>query len=315
LVELSEERKLKILKEILGDYYNSTDESLFSCPNCSHHKKKLSININKNVFKCWVCDWSGKNIYRIIRIYGTTDHRYEWKSFTRQVEIENFSDKLFEKPAEKEEKTTELPAEFISLANKNLSSTALRPFNYLKSRGLTKNDVIKWKIGYCCDGEYAGRIIVPSFNINGDVNYFISRSYDNNWKKYSNPNISKDIIFNHPYIDFDEDLILVEGVFDAIKSGDNSIPLLGSTLNDRSKLFYEIVKNDTPVYLALDPDASKKTNKLVNLFLRYDIETHVVSVSPFGDVGEMSSEQFKERKLSAVLLNSNNYLLGRIEGI
>ena len=315
MVELSEERKLKILKEILGDYYNSTDESLFNCPSCNHHKKKLSININKNVFKCWVCDWSGKNIYRIVRVYGTTDHRYEWKSFTRQVEIENFSDKLFERKPEEEEKTTELPAEFISLANKNLSSTALRPLNYLKSRGLTKNDIIKWKIGYCCDGEYSGRIVVPSFNINGDVNYFISRSYDNNWKKYSNPNISKDIIFNHPYIDFDEDLILVEGVFDAMKSGDNSVPLLGSTLNEYSKLFYEIVKNDTPIYLALDPDANKKTNKLVNLFLRYDIETHGINVSPFDDVGEMSNDQFEERKLSAVLLNSNNYLLGRIEGI
>ena len=147
------------------------------------------------------------------------------------------------------------------------------------------------------------------------LNYFVTRSYDNDWKKYMNPNISRDIIFNYPYLDFDEDLIIVEGVFDAMKAGDNAVPLLGSTLNERSKLFSEIVKNDTPVYLALDPDAYKKTNKLISLFLRYDVQVHLVSVSPFSDVGEMNNKEFLQRKETATLLNSENYLLSKIMGI
>ena len=311
---MSRERKLKILNTILGNSYNKDEECLFHCPACDHHKKKLSINIYKNVFKCWVCDWSGKNIYRIVRIHGTTDQKYEWKSFEDEIEIEKFSEVLFEQPP-LQEQAISLPNEFISLANKNLSSTSLRPLNYLKSRGLTKYDIIKWKIGYCCRGKYAGRVVFPSFSEKGDVNYFVTRSYDNDWKKYCNPDISKNIIFNHPYADFDEDLILVEGVFDAVKAGDNSIPLLGSTLSERSKLFYEIIKNDTPIYLALDPDANKKINNIIDLFLKYDIETYIVNISPFKDVGEMTKEEFKQRKLSADLLNSHNYLLGRIKGI
>ena len=126
---------------------------------------------------------------------------------------------------------------------------------------------------------------------------------------------AKNIIFNHPYIDFDEDINLVEGVFDAMKSGDNSIPLLGSTLNENSKLFYEIVKNDSVVYLALDPDAKTKINKLISLFLKYDIQTYLVDVGGYEDVGEMSSEEYCKRKETAVLLNSDNYLLSRIIGI
>jgi DNA primase len=312
---VSKQKKLKILNKILGDFYNKGEECLFYCPSCEHHKKKLSINIDKNVFKCWVCDWSGRNIYRIIRQYGNNDNKHEWKSFNQRIEIEKFTSKLFEEKVEVEKQKINLPNEFISLANKKLPITSLRPLNYLKSRGLNKKDIIKWKMGYCSSGEYAGRIVIPSFDEDGDINYFVTRSYDNNWKKYLNPGSPKDIIFNYPYLDFDEDLILVEGVFDAAKVGDNSIPLLGSTLNENSKLFYEIVKNDTPVYLALDPDAEKKTNKLINLFLKYDIETYFVEVAPFVDVGEMTKQQFFKRKQTAAFLKLDNYLLSRISRI
>jgi DNA primase len=312
---MSAARKIKLLKRSLGESYARGEEHLFHCPRCEHHKKKLSVNFEKNVFKCWVCDWSGKNIYRIIRQYGSTSDRYEWKSFEDRIEIEKFADKLFAKKVNSNIQKIELPDGFISLANKNLPVTSIYPLNYLKSRGIGKKDIIKWKIGYCTTGKYASRIIVPSFSDDGDVNYFISRAYDNNWKKYFNPNVSKDIIFNQPYVDFDEDLILVEGVFDAIKAGDNSVPLLGSTLSENSLLFHNIVKNDTPVYLALDPDAEKKSNSLIDLFLKYDIQTHLINVDPFDDVGEMTKSEFVSRKQTAVLLNSGNYLISRIARI
>ena len=312
---MSRAGKTKLLKRALGESYVRGDEHLFQCPRCEHHKKKLSINLEKNVFKCWVCDWSGKNIYRIIRQYGSRNDRYEWKSFEDRVEIEKFADKLFAKEAKSNIQKIELPDGFVSLANKNLPVTSIYPLNYLKSRGIGKKDIIKWKIGYCTTGNYASRIIIPSFNENGDINYFVSRAYDNNWKKYLNPSISKDIIFNHPYVDFDEDLVLVEGVMDAIKAGDNSVPLLGSTLNEDSFLFQNIVKNDTPVYLALDPDAGKKTDNLIDLFLKYDIEIHLVDIDLFGDVGEMTKDQFFDRKQTASLLNASNYLISRITRI
>ena len=116
-------------------------------------------------------------------------------------------------------------------------------------------------------------------------------------------------------MDFEQDLTIVEGVFDAVKAGDNSVSLLGSTLTENSKLFYEIVKNDTPVYLALDPDAERKINKIIGLFLKHDIEIYKVDVAPFQDVGEMSKEEFVKRKAEAELINSNSYLLSRIKGI
>lgn len=315
LVRVSEEKKLKILNSILGEHFSSSDEHLFRCPSCGHHKRKLSINLEKNVFKCWVCDWSGKNIYRIIRRYGSRVEKYEWQSFEKDIEIEKFADKLFAPKEIKKHDKINLPNEFISLANAKLPTTSIYPLNYLKSRGIDKKDIIKWKIGYCSSGTYESRVVIPSFDEQGDINYFVTRSYDGDWKKYMNPTASKNIVFNHPYVNFHEPVVLVEGVFDAIKAGDNSIPLLGSTLNERSLLFYEIVKHDTPVYLALDPDASKKTNRIIKLLLSHNIETYLVSVAPYNDVGEMTKDEFASRLETSVLLNSNNYLLSRIIGI
>ena len=151
-----------------------------------------------------------------------------------------------------EEIVVDLPIEFASLANKNISIEAKIAKNYLNKRNVSDKDILFWKIGYCPSGEYAGRIIVPSFNESGDCNFFIARTYRDDWRKYMNPPTSKSkIIFNELYIDWCEDLTLTEGVFDAIVAGKNSVPILGSSLKEQSKLFKSIILNDTPVYVAL----------------------------------------------------------------
>jgi len=216
---------------------------------------------------------------------------------------------LFSEKEVEPDQRLNIPGEFVSLANKDLPLTSRNAQIYLKDRGLTKKDVIYWKIGYCEGGQYDGRILIPSFNKDGYCNYFVTRTYIGDWRKYLNPTASKDIIFNELYLDFDSDLILVEGVFDAIVAGPNSVPLLGSTLKDTSRLFQEIVRNDTPVYIALDPDASKKEDGLIKKFLSYGIEVYKVDISPYNDVGEMTKKEFNTRKSQAVLIEEDTYML------
>ena len=105
---------------------------------------------------------------------------------------------------------------------------------------------------------------------------------------------------------------MVEGVFDAIKAGENAVPILGSTLREHSKLFQKIVENDTPVYVALDPDVDKKTLKIIKLLLEYDIEVHKIDILPYNDVGEMSRDQFLKRKEAATFIKSYDYLINEI---
>ena len=68
----------KILYETLGYHSDKGSELLFSCPACGHHKRKFSINLDKNVFKCWVCDYHGRNIRRVIRRFGSFTQLQKW---------------------------------------------------------------------------------------------------------------------------------------------------------------------------------------------------------------------------------------------
>ncbi len=306
--------KLKILKEILGSYYTSGEEKLFYCPSCKHHKKKLSVNLSMDVFKCWICDYRGKSLYHLIRRWGSFTQKAKWQEFEEQHDMSEVTTSLKDiimgttQEEEQEEDIIELPSEFSPLANKKRKPTSFAAINYLKERGIDREDILRWKIGYCDSGEYEGRIIIPSFNSEGFVNFFVARTYNNDWIKYKNPPTNKKLIFNELFIDWDEDIILVEGAFDAIKAG-NAIPLLGSTLTEDSPIFERIVENDSPVYMALDQDAEKKTIKIIKNMLSYGIEVFKIDVSGIEDVGCMTKEEFNSRKQKARLISDATDLL------
>jgi len=300
--------KTKLLRDVLGEPFVSNEEHLFYCPYCKHHKKKLSINVEKNFFKCWVCDVHGRSIRRIIRRFGSFQQLQLWDSLNNKEDISSF-DRLFEQLAPEETQRISLPEEFVTLTGRSIPPSAKHVTSYLSNRDISREDMIRWKIGFCVRGEYQGRIIVPSFDEEGYVNYFVARSYDRNWKKYLNPPLSKDIIFNHLYLDWDSDIVVVEGVFDAIKAGPNSIPLLGSTLREESKLFQEIIKKDASVFIALDSDAQTKSNKLISKLLMYGVEIYKIDTSGYNDVGEMSKEEFQKRKAAALFVGEDTYFM------
>ena len=309
---MSDYKKINILKEVLGDYSNIGSEMLFFCPKCKHHKRKLSVNISKDAFKCWICDWHGKSIRRIVLRFGNYLQQKAWNELVGIVEITDY-EKLFSSIDAKQEleEFIELPSEFISLCNKDVSLNSLEARRYLRDRGITKENILFWKMGFAVSGEFEGRIIIPSFNDMGKLNYFIARRYDDkNWMRYKNPKVNKDIIFNELMIDWNEDITIVEGVFDAIKAK-NAIPLLGSTLREESKLFKQLLKHDSEIYIALDPDAEKKAERLIKSLMSYDAEVYKIDISGKKDVGEMTHEEFLERKSASTAIKDTDYLLIR----
>jgi len=310
---MHKQEKTKLLTDILGEAQQVGNELLFYCPKCNHHKKKLSINVEKGAWHCWVCEYRGSNLGRLVKRFGSFLQRQEWEALETSLDPEcSFEDILNNLNGQKQEEkkiSLELPGEFISLCNKGVPLSSREPLLYLKSRGVTKSDILKWKIGYASKGEYAGRVIVPSFDEGGELNYFVSRAYTKKqWPPYKSPAISKDIIYNELYVDFKNDLVLVEGVFDAFVC-ENSVPLLGSTLSENSKLFSKIVEMDTTIYIALDPDAERKAMRLIKSLLLYGVEVYKVDVSGYKDIGEMTKEEFKNRKKAAKQITNDSYLV------
>lgn len=299
------EKKIQILEEVLGSFDETRQrqrkEFLFGCPKCRHHKKKLSVNLTKDRFKCWVCLWAGNSVYWIIFQYGDGSQVARWNE-SNGVDFAE----LRHAQSEEEKKIT-LPEEFISIASHKLSPSTQAARLYLKNRGVSFQDICWWKLGVCLEGKYKNRIIVPSFGNDGKLNYFVARTYDRHPIPYMNPPMNKDLIFNSLFIDWTKDIVITEGVFDAIVAG-NSLPLLGSTLQEGTVLFQEIVSKCPKIFLALDPDAESKERAIIKEFLMYGTEVWKINVKPFKDVGEMSKEEFQKHKEQAIEMTISNEL-------
>jgi DNA primase len=135
-------------------------------------------------------------------------------------------------------------------------------YNYLKSRGITDEIIEKFGIGFCDKGSHSGRIIIPSYDTKGDLNYYVGRSWDPHSRaKYRNPEAEKDqIIFWENLIDWNKDIYLVEGAFDGMFL-DNPVVMLGKHM---SELMFDKIYNNAKgnVIICLDGDAWENAVKL-----------------------------------------------------
>lgn len=301
--------KREILKKAFGRCWATQDEMLFRCPKCNHDKLKMSINIEKNAFKCWVCGFSGNKISYLISKYAP-DHYAGWSEISEDLDLTQY-EFIFQEQDEAPDQVIDLPQGFKTLTGPKTVEKK-KPLQYLYSRGITDVDILKWKIGFCDFGEYEGRVIIPSFNARGQLTYFIARSYTDDWMKYKNPKASKDIIFNDLNIDWEDDIIIVEGVFDAI-GNNNCIPILGSSLRETHRLFQKICREKTEIYLALDQDAKSKELIISKKLKEYGIACKSIEMSPYADVSEMPREVFFERKLNAEFITDLDYLKYKLD--
>ena len=147
----------------------------------------------------------------------------------------------------------------------------------------------------------------PSYVEVENLNYYVSRSIRPDERmKYKNATVAKkNVIFNEHLIDWSKELFLVEGVFDAIISRKNAVPILGSSINEGIKLFRKVIKNKTDIVLALDADARKKTLSIADKFSSYDINVRFIDwvANENRDIAEMGSDEFDKIATSGALRN------------
>lgn len=301
--------KREILKKAFGNHWISGEEMLFHCPKCGHEKKKMSINIDKNAFKCWVCGYSGNKISQLISRHAP-EHYAAWSDLSEEVDLSKY-EFIFEEGEDTPDQVMSFPQEFKTLTGPK-TGEKLKALKYLYSRDISDLDILRWKIGFCDFGDYEGRIIVPSFNTKGQLNYFIARSYTGDWMKYKNPRASKDVIFNDLNIDWDDDIVIVEGVFDAIRHK-NCIPILGSSLRESHKLFQKVCRVKREVYLALDEDAKSKEFQIARRFREYGVVCKSVEIKPYPDLAEMPRSDFLTRKQNADFMTDFDYLQYKLD--
>lgn len=143
------------------------------------------------------------------------------------------------------------------------------------------SNLIKGCIGICAEGDHSGRIVLPSFDSFGRLNFFVTRSFED-FGAYKYLNCSRQprsIIFNEIFIDWSKPIVLTESVKTHFKMIDyvNFVPLLGTSLNKRSKLLDEMILNGaTDVTLMFDKDAASKQLECARTLLGYGFNVSIV---------------------------------------
>lgn len=256
---------LGLLHTVLGKSKPSTKGNhAFFCPFCKHHKPKLEIDPSTGFFHCWTCEpaTKGRNLVSLLKkLHASSQQISEMKSYFPDGKTD-IQDKKYD--------VVQLPKEFVSLDKISTKLPYRHAKAYLTKRGITEVDIIKYNIGYCESGKYANSIIIPSYDKNGQINYFISRSFEKDpTRKYNAPSCNKnELIGFEYYINWKIPVILCEGIFDAIALKRNAVPLFGKTIP--KSLMMKLVENEVrTVYLALDKDALKEalnySQQLINL--------------------------------------------------
>jgi hypothetical protein len=300
---------ITILDGVLGVGTSMKDsEQSYHCPFCHHPKKKLQINLNTQKFHCWVCDAKGNRISSLLRklkvdvkiiqkikdIYGDDDYNYNPN--------EDYPEKL------------ELPKEFkqLYIKPKSINPHYNHAISYLNRRGIGMDLIVRYNIGYCDCGDYGGRIIIPSYDGDGELNYFIARSfYEDSKMKYKNPPVSRNVIMFENHINWSEAITLVEGAFDAFSVRRNVIPLLSKFILPKLKTKIKEM-GVKKVNILLDPDAIQSSVKHTEYFLKNGIEVNNIILTE-GDAGELGFEKVnklikesKETKWDDLILTKIN---------
>jgi len=289
-MSVNQQRLVNLLDRVIGSAgikLQKQGEYIWFCPFHPHHKPKLQINIDPSLkvfqrYHCWVCNRKGRSLFSLFKQLNASSSQFQ--TLSELVGKSSLYSTSRKQPLKKNN-VIKLPAEFKPLWVNNSSPSYKHAINYLKKRNLLMHDIIKYGIGYCDQGPYKNRIIIPSYDENGDLNFFSGRDFYDNPMKYKNCDSTKDIIGFDFFINWNEDIILAEGPFDAFAIKRNVIPLFGKTMgsNLKKKILKKKVKR---IYVSLDTDAIIDSLKIIEDFMGYGISVYFVKLSD-GDPSEI----------------------------
>lgn len=269
------EKLHQLLDSILGSSKSTARNNVaYFCPFHHHTLRKLEINLDNQHYHCWSCNIAGKKLSTLFKRMNCT--RSEFAELYKIVG--NVSYLTAQVDYSEDQQPLELPKEYIPLYKKTGSIEYKNAIHYLLKRGITLAEIVKYNLGYCETGRYSKKIIVPSYDSNGKLNFFIARAYYNEIEyKHDAPDVSKDIVGFELFINWQLPIVLVEGAFDAMAVRRNCIPLFGKTLS--AELRKKIVKNKVKdVYICLDPDAQKHALKHAQHFMDNGVNVYFVNL-------------------------------------
>lgn len=272
----------------------SSGNRAYFCPFCKHRKRKLEVNITTGQWHCWACNVKGKTINSLLSKIGIEER----VKVTTVVTTKSYVNQC------------RLPIEYYPLWIPRSTFEYKHALQYVvQKRGLTTIDIIRYKIGYCEEGKYQHMIIIPSYDQDDNLNYFVARSYKT--KFFAKPTeYNADIIPFDSYINWNEPVTLTESPFNAITAVRNAVPLYGK--NILPKLMSKIATSPTKyVNLAFDGDAPETTLNVANKIISIGKIPRYIRIED-QDPNELGSVEMTTRTLHATPMDEYDIMKNKL---
>ena len=233
-------------------------------------KKGMNINLETGLFFCYSCGAKG-NAAQFAQKMGVED-------FTLQVDynqLTTLADELREEVGNIDINEMNYPESFKFITGVENSLIGKKALEYItEKRGLSIESVLRLKIGYCFKGPYSGRIIIPTLDEKGRVEYFVGRSFLFNDVPYKNPRNDEagkgktQVLFNYHEAKTKRQIIICEGVFDAIATGMSAVAVFGKTLSSAQCQLLRQTQTEEFIVL-LDGEAQEEAQALAQILAGY----------------------------------------------
>lgn len=276
-------RLLQLVESVLGKgKVTNKNNVAFHCPFCQSSKRKMEVQMvtndkGENSWHCWVCNRGGKKLATLFKSLNVSREKLT-DLYKLLNTLPKYSSGQYDSNTQNMT-AVELPKEYIPLYKHSDTTEYKNAIHYLRAkRKITLSEIVKYGIGYCEVGEYAKKIIIPSFDESGKLNYFVGRAYYAVESfKHKNPEVSKNCVGFELFINWSLPIVLVEGAFDAIAVRRNAIPLFGKTISE--DLRKKIIENKvSKVYICLDKDAQKQALDHAEYFMNNGVEVYFVDL-------------------------------------
>ena len=250
---ISPEKLLEFLRKNFTVKSDESREVKLCCPECpgGDTEGHLYVNLDKGVGHCYRCHFSPNFNNREETTTASADIS-DWGGIVNKfLENQTTTSEAKNYSVVWPESMEFLPSDCVM---------GRRAQRYLEKRGFQYPGVAKdFKFGVCNSGEMIGRLILPVFE-QGRLVYYTGRTLLGHEKKYLNPdketapkgkaeflfNLDKAVLFNTA--------VIVEGILDGIRVGENVVGLLGNNISD-IQLEKLLLAGFEKVLVCLDSDA------------------------------------------------------------
>lgn len=355
---------LDLLQELAGDYKETSTHERYCCPLCGENKYKFYVESEEpHRWICFKCGLSGNPISLVREYYGISfleskevlmSYDYDIDNldvskFNREYHDQGLTDSerillaindLQKKPSitdnvevqEQELFMPTLPTNvrfFAYVVGTELEWEAKPFLEYLYSRGVTNEEIIKHGMGYVKHGTVdmpngsqltlRNHVLFITYDGLGNPMYWNTRAIesDSYIKSFNAPSRDHEYgkhnaLFNFNVARNTDKVIINEGVFDALTCGESGIATFGSQITDTQVNLLKSALRTNPnisYYVFLDRDAYDKGDKLAKKLAEATDKVYLVLNTTDEDANQLGKEKVQKLVENALPYNDANSIM------